>query len=156
MKSIEIEVPLVEEVDYEPTLVIPNEKPTLEKFIESGFVENMLCQKTDGHAHAFPQCHNLLKNSEFTSCISFIGWNCSCDSHCHTVSSFPIVIASINSQITCCTSPSKYLCLGICVDYRMATKGLNRLQQNSRSSEMSYQRQRQSNNSVKEVLTGIK
>lgn len=48
-------------------------KPVSEKFAESGFVENMLCQKTDGHVHAFPQCHNLLNNNEFTSCISFIG-----------------------------------------------------------------------------------
>lgn len=48
-------------------------KPVSKKFTESGFVENMLCQKTDGHAYAFPRCHNLLKNSEFTSCISFIG-----------------------------------------------------------------------------------
>lgn len=48
-------------------------KPISEKFTESGFIENMLCQKTDGHAHAFPQGHNLLNNSEFTGCISFIG-----------------------------------------------------------------------------------
>lgn len=37
-------------------------KPVSEKFTEPGFVENMLCQKTDGHAHTFPQCHNLLNN----------------------------------------------------------------------------------------------